>query len=423
MMTMKKIALALLATSAMAEHGCAPEAPWGAQSNFAVEISGGAATMGASPYSTTPTPAMPAQTWNNLVVSNFESINSTFNVEVDTPAGFRANWNKMTPSANRLGFAGQLNLHYTAVQGHFAGGVYAGVGYNGAHSSSTIKDTFNNTVYKNSVEILVPNRASGYGNKGDTYTYPNLPADDDTTAFIKPAATNALAPRANKNDNLPTAKTTVSSGLMFSAGTRMGAMIGNVFPHFRLGWAIYQLKAHMTNQMPAGFEVKDALYANSDAPAAVEDTFGFQLTGDGTTTPTDGGTANMGLGQNFGDISSLYNVPNLVKVSSKGSKWANAITLGGGVDWAFQKMTLGFYYQAAICQRVTFDTWNKDIAAGLESSVVDFPTKEQDGIGAAVTKLNSGGIVNTYGKTTPKVSISPLIHTVMISAKYVMNKA
>jgi hypothetical protein len=402
----------------MAEQGCAPEAPWGAQSNFAVEISGGAATMGGSPYSTTPTPAVPVQTWNDLVVSNDpNTTGSQFSIEIDTPAGYRANWNKMTPSANRLGFAGQLNLHYTAVQGHFAGGVYAGVGYNGAHSSSTIKDAFNNTVYRNAVEITLPNASTAYGEVGNSFAYPNMPTDADATTRTDPSATNALASRANKNDNMPMAKTTVSSGLMFSAGTRMGAMIGNVFPHFRLGWAAYQLKAHMTNQVPAGFQATDALYANSTTDSAVTSDSGLQLIGGNDSF------ANMGVGQKFGAIGSLYNMPNLVKVSSKGSKWANAITLGGGVDWAFQKMTLGFYYQAAICQRVTFDTWNKDITGGLESSVVNFPKEAQGPIGTDVTKLNSGGIVNTYGKTAPKVSISPVIHTVMISAKYVMNKA
>jgi hypothetical protein len=111
----------------MASQECGPEAPWGSQSNFSVEISGGAATMGGSPYSTTGTAAPSPQVWNDFQVSTSAgSTPSNFNVEIDTPAGYKANWNKMTPSANRLGFAGQLNLHYTAVQGAFAGGVYAG---------------------------------------------------------------------------------------------------------------------------------------------------------------------------------------------------------------------------------------------------------------------------------------------------------
>jgi hypothetical protein len=415
-MTIKKIALALLATSAMAAQECAPESPWGAQSNFAVEISGGASTIGGSPYSNTVTPEL-QQTWNDLVVSNdAASQNSMFNIEVDTPSGYRANWNKMAPSANRLGFAGQLNLHYTAVQGHFAGGVYAGVGYNGAHSSSTIQNNFNNLVYKNIAEIFVSASNKVYGEVGDSYTYPNLPTDTDAQFVTKPQVTNSLSPIANSNNNMPMAKATVSSGLMFSAGARMGAMIGNVFPHFRLGWAAYQLKGHMTNQMPAGYSVKDNLSVSSTGTVMIKEGFGLVVVG------SDGATTNMGVGQNFGGINTLNNLPRLVKISSKGSKWTNAITLGGGVDWAFQKMTMGFYYQAAICQRITFDKWNKGVSAGLTSSIVNFPTASQDDI-VGVTKLNSGGAVNTYGEVTPKMSISPVIHTVMMSMKYVMNKA
>jgi hypothetical protein len=416
MMTMKKIALALLATSAMAAQECAPESPWGAQSNFAVEISGGAATMGGSPYSNTVAPEF-QQTWNDLVVSNDQTATSSaFNIEINSPSGYSANWNKMAPSANRLGFAGQLNLHYTAVQGHFAGGVYAGVGYNGAHSSSTIQNNFNNLVYKNVAQIFLQEVSTAYGAQGDSYTYPNLPTDEDAQLATKPQVTNSLLPIANSNNSMPMAKATVSSGLMFSAGARMGAMIGNVFPHFRLGWAIYQLKAHMTNQMPAGYSVTDNLFASANGAVEVVEGEGLQM------IASTGGEANMGVGQNFGGIGTLNNLPSLVKISSKGSKWTNAITLGGGVDWAFQKMTLGFYYQAAICQRVTFDKWNKEISAGLTSSIVNFPTTFQGGI-VGVTKLNSGGVVNTYGEAMAGMSISPVIHTVMISAKYVMNKA
>lgn len=416
-MTTKSIALALLATSAMASQECGPEAPWGSQSNFSVEISGGAATMGGSPYSTTGTAAPSPQMWNDFQVStNGDGTNaSTFTVEIDTPAGYKANWNKMTPSANRLGFAGQLNLHYTAVQGAFAGGMYAGVGYNGAHSSSTIKENFDNTVYQNNATITLAANSdvTAYGEAGTSYAFSDLPADPDASIVTKSTATSALAERAAMNANMPMAKATVSSGLMFNAGARMGAMIGNVFPHLRLGWAVYQLKAHMTNQM-APFSASTAIYANADVDASV--------VADGGLNLSAAGNANMGAGQNFGDLNTLYETPSTMKVSSKGSKWANAITLGGGVDWAFQKMTMGFYYQAAICQRVTFDSWNKDMTAGMTASNVNFPVTPQTGI-AATPVATSGTVVNTYGAATPKVSISPVIHTVMFSAKYVLNKA
>jgi len=416
-MTTKSIALALLATSAMASQECGPEAPWGSQSNFSVEISGGAATMGGSPYSTTGTAAPSPQMWNDFQVASEGDgiIKPTFTVEIDTPAGYRANWNKMTPSANRLGFAGQLNLHYTAVQGAFAGGVYAGVGYNGAHSSSTIKENFDNTVYQNSitVELNAVDDRIVYGKAGTSYAFSDLPNDLDVTLTKAPTATNALAERAAMHANMPMAKATVSSGLMFNAGARMGTMIGNVFPHLRLGWAAYQLKAHMTNQM-APFSASTDIYADATTDAEVLANGGLSL--------INPGNANMGAAQRFGDLSPLYKTPSAMKVSSKGSKWANAITLGGGVDWAFQKMTMGFYYQAAICQRVTFDSWNKEMTAGITASNANFPTTPQTGINANLVKT-SGTVVNTYGAAKPKVSISPVIHTVMFSAKYVLNKA
>jgi hypothetical protein len=289
------------------------------------------------------------------------------------------------------------------------------VGYNGAHSSSTIKNTFDNTVYKNSAAItLAPSTLStAYGEAGTSYAFSALPEDPDAALVTQSTVTSALAERAAMHANMPMAKATVSSGLMFNAGARMGTMIGNVFPHLRLGWAAYQLKAHMTNQM-APFSASTAIYADANVPTSVVADGGLML--------LNPGTANMGAGQRFGNLDTLYKTPSTMKVSSKGSKWANAITLGGGVDWAFQKMTMGFYYQAAICQRVTFDSWNKDMTAGMTASNVNFPTTPQTGITETPVKT-SGTVVNTYGAATPKVSISPVIHTVMFSAKYVLNKA
>ena len=421
-MTIKNIALLALTASAMANQDCAPESAWASQSNFAVEFAGGAATMGGSPYSNTPMVAPSGQTWTNLNVSvaDVATMIGEFNVEIDTPAGYNAKWNQMTPSANRLGFAGQLNLHYTAVQGMYAGGVYAGVGYNGAHSSSVVKDTFDNTVYKNPFTVNVATDTNtentGYA-EDNTVLYSELDLTVDgspnVTATRTPSATNALADRAAKNMNMPMAKATVSSGLMFQAGTRFGAMIGNVFPHLRLGWAAYQLKAHMTNQMPT-YDTGADIYAASNPSSVILNDGGLELSGTGN--------ALMGIGQRFGNMDPLYDTKDLIKVASKGSKWSNALTLGAGVDWAFQKMTLGFYYQAALCQRVTFDKWTKDMTAGMTASEVNFPTVAQENIGITPVKT-SGTVKNTFGPATPKVSMSPVIQTVMFSAKYVINKA
>ena len=435
---MKKIPLALwIAGSALTHADASIESPWATQSHFSAEIAGGTATMGGSPYSITPRPEFPGQTWKNLVVSNDDkSTNSTFNVEIDTPVGYQANWNKMSAGPGRLGFAGQLNMHYTVVKPNgnrrlnFAAGVYAGVGYNGARSSSTIESTFSDTVYRNTATITLKNASATYGAIHDTVTYPNLVQNSNGTVVTQPYATNALADQANKHINMPHGKATISSGLMFSAGTRIGAMIGNVFPHLRVGWAAYQLKAHMTNQMPP-FGSDSYLYANANPRAAIVEGKGLQMMSGGT-----GGTANMGVGQKFGDRSwldgdgfyhNLYTtrdpMKKPIKIASKGSKWTNAITLGGGVDWAFEKMTLGFYYQAALCQRVTFDKWSKDVTAGITSSAIHFPLLKIENITNSDKRLDGSGAYSTFAADTPKMSISPVIHTLMFSAKYILNKA
>jgi len=446
-MTINKIALALLFVSAMADRECAPESPMGSVSNFSVEFAGGAATMGGSPYSTTPNPHFPEQQWDNTNVEfKFENaVAGTTNatLQVDTPVGYVANWNKMNPSPNRLGFAGQVNFVYTAVQGYFAGGVYAGIGYNGAHSSSTVVSVLNKDVVENVLDINAvagasdsqPHSFSLPYNYNDPYSndmdkYRDFIDSQDVlygyyNSYTTPRTVRALQNRANGFANPPMAKATVSSGLMFNAGTRIGAMIGNVFPHLRLGWAAYQLKAHMTKQMPAGHVNKADIYGavqGFDCSATVNNG-GVLVESGGDKQKT---TFQMGATQRFGNIDGLYNMPSLIKISSKGSRWTNALTLGAGVDWAFQRMTFGFYYQAAICQRVTFDKWSKDVSSGLESSIVTWPssvTEQKILENEKPIVLNGGSVVNTYNKAVPKLSISPVIHTVMFSAKYVLSKA
>lgn len=419
---MKKIALALLSTAVMADQGCAPEAAWGTQNHFSVEFAGGAATMGGSPYSTTPTAAFPDQIWNDVALQNgSETIDGSYTLEVVTPVGYRANWNQMQGNPNRLGFAAQLNMHYLAVQGNFAGGVYAGIGYNGAHSSSTIQGTFDNTVYVNQVANPVLSDAIMNVSEGPFSTM------SVTNGTKSSYASLAQQPRAAMNANQPPAKATVSSGLMFQAGTRMGVMIGNVFPHLRLGWAAYQLKAHMTGQIPAGSKTSSGeLYAKSTQA----------LTWDSSTKTyaaealAAGDSVLMGISQqtSLEGVNNLYNLPKTIKIASKGSKWANALTLGAGVDWAWQKMTFGFYYQAAMCQRVTFKQWNKAVSAGVTSSDVNWQTTSTANPVATAgatdpTKLTGTSVTNTYGASVPSLSISPVIHSAMFSVKYVINKA
>ena len=404
-MTMKKIALALLATSAMADRDCAPEGAWGSQSNFSVELAGGSSTMMGSPSSDTANPDIPVQQWLN---ANFRNENTgdaggSVDIEIDSPAGYQANWNKMTGLPNRMGFAGQLNMHYTAVHGAFAGGVYAGVGYNGAHSSSTIPGAFNNTVYKN--YALVPD--------SENVKFNSISYDKGDNLQYNPSTASALSGRANENANRPAGKATVSSGLMFQAGTRFGAMIGNAFPHMRVGWAAYQLKAVMTNQQSE---------QEKTAPISAQVSELINVTNNNEVIILNGTIVNVGVTQRFGSVDPFYKLDDSIKIASKGSKWANAITVGAGVDWAFQKMTLGFYYQAAICQKVTFDKWNKDVTAGQTKSTVDLNFGEGTYSAGALTKTGAFATC-TYGTKVPKVSMSPVIHTAMVSVKYVINKA
>jgi hypothetical protein len=385
MMNKKMFALALLGAANVNAEGCAPEAPFATQNHFSVEVAGGASTMGGSPYSTTPAPAAPTAT---LIYGQIDggNLDSTTRGTINAPGGYTANWKDMVASPNRLGFAGQLNMHYMAVEGAFAGGVYAGVGYNGAHSSSKINPRFDNTItlYDGTSEVAGEVAAG---------TSTNLTAGNTGMSNSANSAINA---------NMAAAKATVSSGLMFQAGARLGAMIGNVFPHMRVGWATYQLKAQLTNQYAPG--TSGTALANTDE-AIVN---GVIAPAEAVITLNQSGNANTG--ENFAN---LYTLPgSAMKVSSKGSKWTNALTLGGGVDWAHKQMTLGFYYQAAICQRVTFDTWNKDMTAGVTTITADTTTVNADADNAKVP------VVMTYGKATPKVSISPVIHTVMLSAKY-----
>jgi len=86
-------------------------------------------------------------------------------------------------------------------------------------------------------------------------------------------------------------------------------------------------------------------------------------------------------------------------------------------------MTLGFYYQASIFQRASFDKWNKDMTAGMTGSVLDLKGEK------VVTAHYDGSAQNTdrkltalYDKVTPELSIAPIMHTIMFSAKYVLRK-
>jgi len=407
----------LIAGSTMA-HANDNDAPY--HHGFAVELAGGLAMMGGHPYSDTEIPVIKQgdQVLNDLKFSRYTGTtdDAEFNVGSDIPVGYRAQWNTMTGSANnnRVDFAGQLNLHYMMKKGSIGAGVYAGVGYNGARDSSTYTDTFDNTVYKNEwAEKVAANSSFSIPNGTTLGNHP-------TVTFINARQGTSTDDQIAMNADMPTCKATISSGLTLQAGARIGPMLGRVFPHFRVGWTAYQMKAHMTNQM-ASYSKESIMNVDSyHANAAITKDQGF-IVGDHIPDPTTGAN-NIGAGQGISSMEPLYETGNRIKVDSQGSKWSNAVTLGAGVDWYFKKMTLGVYYQAAICQQVTFNKWNQDITGGMTSSEANFPTQPQTGIGIDQVPT-SGRVITTYGSTPPTVSIKPLIQTVMFSAKYIINKS
>jgi opacity protein-like surface antigen len=414
---MKKIALALLATSSYANTNHIDH-----HHGFAVELAGGLAMMGGAPYSDTEIPIVQQgdQVLNDLKFSRYTGTtdNATFNVGSDIPIGYRSQWHTMVPNANNKGveFAGQLNLHYMMKSGSLGAGVYAGIGYNGVRSSSTYTDTFDNTIYNNAwAQTLGPN---------ESFSVPNGTILKDHPAFTFLALGQSMATddQIAMNADMPVSKATISSGLMLQAGARLGPIIGRFFPHLRVGWAAYQLRAHMTNQMPA-YNAESAMGADSYyVNAAITPADGF-VVGDHVADPAPPfGANNIAVNNSFKDMDPLFVTPERIKVASKRPQWSNAVTLGAGLDWSMNnKIMLGVYYQAAICQRVHFNQWNKDVTGGMTSSTANFPTENQTGIGTDPV-ATSGKVITPYGSTPPTVSIDPIIQTVMFSAKYVINK-
>ena len=405
-MTIKNIALALLAVPAMANQHCEPEA---AQPHFSVELAGGGCTMNGHVQSKTanrdvPTPTLQdfKASWTQLGTDQQVALG----LRMDMLTGYRANWNKMIPLPSQMGFAGQINMHWNYMCNGMGAGLYAGVGYNASRSSSTIPASFDPTIQSYIYDETGPINAGAERtvNKEQLVTLDNN------------RSSSALQNRVQKTKNIPMGKSTISSGLMFQAGTRLGAMIGNVFPHVRLGWACYQFKAHMTNQ--------HALWTNQVAAQVKTDQSMIGIIGKDraiSVTANDQKTV-IGVGQYMEAFDAAYATGKPIKIASK-SQWTNAVTIGAGVDWAFNRMTLGFFYQVGICQKLTFKKWNKDVTAGLTAVGADYIAED-----VAVASDNlyhpTGGTLNmTYGKRTPEVSIAPVMHTAMVSVKYVLGKA
>jgi opacity protein-like surface antigen len=303
-------------------------------------------------------------------------------------------------------------MHWNYMCNGMGAGLYAGVGYNASRSSSTIPTSFDPTVqsYLYSGEFSDPTENS----------INILPADVITMANNE--SRSALQNRVQKTKNIPMGKATISSGLMFQAGTRLGAMIGNVFPHVRLGWACYQFKAHMTNQHTPW---------NNNVPVQVRSNRPLRVLGETAQILIDNNPNNeeafvsVGVGQYMDAFGDAYKTNNPIKIASK-SQWTNAVTIGAGVDWAFNRMTLGFFYQVGICQKLTFKKWNKEVTAGLTAVDADYvgPTDDTPVLPGDDQWYPTGGSLNMhFDKRTPEVSIAPVMHTAMVSVKYVLGKA
>jgi hypothetical protein len=282
-------------------------------------------------------------------------------------------------------------------------GLYAGVGYNASRSSSTIPASFDPTIQQ--------------------YGYATEYMDDGTVTIKSSDVVNraknvvmSTSQDRRQKTNIPMGKATVSSGLMFQAGTRLGALIGNVFPHVRLGWACYQFKAQMTNQRAQW---------NNNVKAQVQSNANLTIEGGNITIQNgaaDKVSTYLGADQILDAFDAAYDIGKPIKIASK-SQWTNAVTIGAGVDWAFNRMTLGFFYQVGICQKLTFKKWNKDVTAGLTAVHADYIGPDTE-ISAATEYNPTGGTLKMeYGKSTPEVSIAPVMHTAMVSVKYVLGKA
>jgi opacity protein-like surface antigen len=406
-MTIKNIALALLAVPAMANQHCEPEA---AQPHFSVELAGGGCTMNGHVQSKTTNPDIPTPTFKDFKASwqnpPGEEGSAEVSVLLDMLMGYRANWNKMIPLPSQMGFAGQINMHWNYMCNGMGAGLYAGVGYNASRSSSTIPASFDPTIQRYE-----------YTKKYKTADA-SVTQDIQSDTLINSQNNRAISTPQDlcQKTNIPMGKATVSSGLMFQAGTRLGAMIGNVFPHVRLGWACYQFKAQMTNQR-AQWNNDVAIQAASPCAVNVAD---GNIVIENTAAAEQ--RVNIGVNAVLDAFDAAYTTSNPIKIASK-SQWTNAVTIGAGVDWAFNRMTLGFFYQVGICQKLTFKKWNKNVTAGLTAAGAKFLGPDTRLNGDNEYKPTGGMLKMNYDKSTPEVSIAPVMHTAMVSVKYVLGKA
>jgi hypothetical protein len=159
---------------------------------------------------------------------------------------------------------------------------------------------------------------------------------------------------------------------------RPGIWVNNMFFHGIVGWQCLNLQSKVSNVYKPFNRVENEVSAIQDTDENIVE-------------------PDPALDQ-FGNLSSFTK-----------NKWTNALVLGAGIDFAHQKWTYGFYYQAAICQRTKFKY--DDFAVGATAN---------EFTGTDITNM---AFKQPYGKTPVTVSIQPVISTFMVTVKYAFHKA
>jgi hypothetical protein len=125
---MNKKLVSMLMLVAVAAQGrndvtdCAPQGALGAQDNIMmVGASVGVASMKNPVYGST-TYTFPQSLTSDLADATADITGAT-SAQLCTPVGYRANLNALTPSAEKMGFAGVLDVHYAMRHGDFGVGV------------------------------------------------------------------------------------------------------------------------------------------------------------------------------------------------------------------------------------------------------------------------------------------------------------
>jgi hypothetical protein len=428
---------------------------------FAFEVVNGVAMVTGTPESDTESPApVTGQTWKNFGVDLGPvagSVGTVINtnqvvVEMDMPGGYRSNWNAMPITKKQPGFTGQLNMHYMMHVNNWGMGVYGGVGYTGGSVSAQGVVNFDQNVCTNGFVIRNSSAANTLTLPIGTYTVSQLNnAPTSIPPYEQTAGERTLSSSASDQALVarPAARVTVKLGLSLQAGIRLGRMVGNFYPHVRLGWAAYNMRSTLDNQIRAGsrqanvygycaeegkggvdstgsvYNNQNGRYYNSAAARYFNTTY-IECTNDvGAFDPIGNPNHNneerelAGINKPTQMLAPFYTSEGLTNISST-SRWANAVTLGLGLDWTRGKWVLGAFYQVALCQRVLFKSWNKDVSAGITSASVDFAGADWKMTSRNLTTMENTGrkLVATYGAKTPEFSVKPVIQTFMVSIKY-----